>query len=78
MQTQRINITLPDDLIIDLRRIIPARKRSRFIADAVKDKLSKKISLKKELIKSLKANAELYQKEAKIWDATLADGLDEW
>lgn len=64
MQSQRINITLPNDLVRDLKRTVPSGKRSQFIAQAVKEKLPKK-DLKKELIKSLKANKEYYRKIAK-------------
>lgn len=64
MQAQRLNITLPYELARDLRRIIPAKKRSRFIAEAVKEKLPKR-NLRKELIKSLKANYEYYKKVGK-------------
>ena len=74
---QRINITLPDELARDFRRTVPARKRSSFIAQAIKKDLPKK-DLKKELIKSLKANYKFYEAEGKIWDATIADGLNKW
>ena len=56
---------------------IPAGKRSEFIAKAVSEKLGKKRNLQKELIKSLKANYELYKKEAKEWEVTLGDGLQD-
>ena len=65
MQTQRINISLPGDLARDLRRTIPERSRSKFIAEALEDKLKRKKNLKRDLIKSLKLNREFYQKEAK-------------
>lgn len=61
MQAQRLNITLPYELARDFRRAVPVKKRSRFIAEAVQEKLPKK-NLKKELIKSLKANYEYYKK----------------
>lgn len=61
MLAQRINITLPYELARDLRRTIPAKKRSKFIADAVREKLPKR-NLKQEWIKSLKANREFYKK----------------
>lgn len=64
MQAQRINITLPVDLLRDLRRSIPERSRSKFIAKAVKDKLSRK-KLKLSFKKSLKVNAEFYKQEIK-------------
>lgn len=78
MQTQRINITLPNDLIRDLRTSIPSRGRSKFIAEAVKEELEKKRNLKRDLIKSLKANSKLYKKVMKEWDSTVADGLSKW
>ena len=56
---QRINITLPDDLARDFRRYIPVRKRSSFIAEAVKEKISKKRNLKKEWIKSFEAQEKI-------------------
>lgn len=64
MQAQRLNITLPYELARDFRRVIPVSKRSQFIAEAVKEKLPKK-NLKKELIKSLKANREYYERVGK-------------
>lgn len=73
---QRINITLPNDLIRDFKRSIPNGKRSKFIADAVREKLPKK-NLKKELIKSLKANREFYRKVAQEWKATEVEGWPE-
>ncbi len=56
---QRINITLPDDLIRDFNRSVPSGKRSKFIAEAVKEKIGKKKNLKKEWIKSLKAQEDI-------------------
>lgn len=58
---QRINITLPDNIARDLRKTIPTRSRSKFIADALEHKLDKKRNLKKELLKSLKANRKFYE-----------------
>ena len=77
MQT-RINIMLPNELARDLRRSIPARKRSKFIAEALEDKLKSKKSLKKDLIKSLKANRKLYeqvQEDFKYVDAEAFEKL---
>ena len=37
----RINITLPSDLIKDLKEKLPARRISRFIADAAKEKVER-------------------------------------
>lgn len=65
MQTQRLNITLPNELARELRRNIPLRSRSKFIAEAVGERLKRKKNLKKDLIKSLKANYEFYKKVGK-------------
>lgn len=65
MQAQRLNITLPYELARDFKRVIPAKKRSRFIAEALEEKINKKKNLKKELIKSLKANRGYYERVGK-------------
>lgn len=59
MQTQRINITLPTGLARDLRKSIPARSRSKFIAEALEDRLKRKKNLKSDLLRSLKAQEEI-------------------
>lgn len=59
MQTQRLNITLPRTLARELRKSVPNRSRSKFIAEALNEKLSRKRNLKKEFIRSLKANRDL-------------------
>lgn len=69
MHTQRINISLPADLARDLRRTIPDRARSKFIARAVERELKFRKKLKRDLAKSLKVNAEFYRKEAEDWKA---------
>lgn len=37
----RINITLPKSLIIDVKKVIPERERSRVIAEALKEKIAR-------------------------------------
>ena len=37
----RINITLPKNLIVDLKEAIPERERSRVIAEALKEKIAR-------------------------------------
>lgn len=65
MQVQRINITLPTVILKALQADIPAGKRSKFIANALSEKLRKRATAQKELARSLKANAEFYRKESK-------------
>ena len=72
MQTQRINITLPSDLISALRKAIPDRSRSKFIANALRERLNKKKNLERDLIKSAKAQIEIIkeiQEDFKYADA---------
>lgn len=74
MQTTRINITLPKGLAVNLRRTIPVRFRSQFIAKALEDKLDQKYHSKTTWPKSLKANQAFYQKIAQEWEATETEG----
>ena len=74
MQIQRINITLPFDLAQDLRKTIPARSRSKFIAQALEDKLKRKKNLKKDLIASLKASRKSYEQVQKDWTPIEVEG----
>lgn len=69
MQTQRINISFPTGLLKQLQSEIPQGKRSKFIAKAVSEKLTKKRSVQKELRRSLQINREFYKKEYEDWKA---------
>ncbi len=74
MQTQRINISLPYEVVKQLRGAVPQGKRSQFIAKAVSEKLTKKRDIDKELKKSLLENREFYKKVAKEWEITELEG----
>ena len=77
MQTQRINISLPTDIIKQLQTAVPFGKRSRFITNALSEKLRKKRDIDQELRKSLKANYDFYKKVAKEWQVTELEGWPE-
>lgn len=77
MQTQRINISLPYNILKYLDQAVSKGKRSRFIADAVSEKLTKKRDVEKELSKSLKANYNFYKTVAEEWNATELEGWPE-
>ena len=77
MQTQRINISLPYDIIKNLNQTISKGKRSRFIASALSEKLAKKRDIDRELRKSLRANYSFYKKVAKEWQVTELEGWPE-
>ncbi len=77
MNSQRVNITLPYNLIKQLHQSVPHGERSKFIAKAVEEKLQKKKSMLKELRKSLRASREYYKKEYKIWKVTETEAWPE-
>ena len=74
MQTQRINITLPNDLARDFRRSIPARSRSKFIASAIKKRLGKK-DIKSLLRKSAQGQKEIINQIQKDFQYTDEESL---
>lgn len=74
MQSQRINITLPIKVLNDLRRRVPLRKRSKYIAQVLEEKLAKQSDVKKELEASLKANYEHDKVLMKEWSALETEG----
>jgi metal-responsive CopG/Arc/MetJ family transcriptional regulator len=41
-ETVRLNITLPKDLVLAMNRVTGPRKRSRFVAEAVRQKIGQK------------------------------------
>jgi len=75
MQTQRINITLPSDLAKELRRTIPERSRSKYIAQALRERLNKRGSLEANLIKSAKAQIEIIKEIQEDFKYADADAL---
>ena len=77
MQTQRINISLPYEIIKHLNQSISKGKRSRFIAKAVSEKLAKKRNIQKELKKSLMANRKFDEAVMKDWSVTEVEGWPE-
>jgi metal-responsive CopG/Arc/MetJ family transcriptional regulator len=41
LETSRLNITLPEDLVNELNQLVEPRKKSRFIAAVLRDRLKK-------------------------------------
>lgn len=70
MQTQRINITIPNSILRNIQESVPLGKRSEFIAEAVLERLGTTKSADQRLKKSLKENKELYIQVGKDWKAT--------
>lgn len=75
MQAQRINITLPYELARDFKRAVPVKKRSKFLAEVLREKL-KKSDLKSQLKKSAQAQKQIIREiqedfkyaDAEIWE----------
>jgi metal-responsive CopG/Arc/MetJ family transcriptional regulator len=74
MASVRINISLPEDAFKELSKDIEPRKRSRFIAQAVKKSLK---DLKKQRLAAEyeEAAAEVRRVNQEL-EGTISDGLD--
>ena len=74
---EHMTISIPENIKRDFYLHVKARSRSRFIADALTEKLkSKKISLEEQYKRA--AKDEESNKEFKEWeDAMIDDGLNE-
>ena len=74
MQTQRINITLPNNVVQQLSFSVPSGKRSKFIAEAVSEKLAKKKVARDTLQESLIKNKEFYKAVSRdLEEASITD-----
>ena len=67
---ERINVVMPASVVAELRRLIPPRERSRFIARATADRL---LQLKQR--KALEEAAGAWKDEN---HPELADGVEAW
>ncbi len=77
-QRKKINQTfsIPLDISQELHIYVKRREMSGFVAEAIRKELEVK---KEELREAYRAaNTDEGQLEAKEWDVTLNDGLDEW
>jgi len=74
MSSVRMNISLPEETVKELSRDIEPRKRSRFIAEAVKKSL--KDSKKKRLAAEYEEAAAAIRRVNQELEGTISDGLD--
>lgn len=74
MQIQRLNISLPTDIVQQLQTAVPQGKRSDFIAKAILNNLAKKKKMEALLKNSLLINKDFYKKIAREWKATEVEG----
>lgn len=77
MNAQRINITLPADLARDFRMVVPDGERSKFAAEAIKEKVARRKNLAREWAKSLRADRKLYEEIQKDWAPLDTEGWPE-
>lgn len=70
-------IEIPENLMRDLKKQVPAKRRGSFVLKAVSEKLKAKKEKKKfekEFIESLKANKDFYAKEMEDWKVLETEG----
>jgi len=79
-ETVRLNITIPKDLAQALNRFAGPRKRSLFIAEAVKQRIEQKEKeeLKKKLKEGYKASAKESLAITKEFEVADLEGWDEY
>ncbi|MCF6334871.1 MAG: hypothetical protein L3J12_03930 [Spirochaetales bacterium] len=80
MNTVRLNITLPDNLAAKMNSYINPRQRSRFIADAVKQKITEleELALQEQLKEGYKERKEESLKITKEFENLDLRGWDEY
>ena len=69
----RINITLPKELISELRGSIPKRERSRIIAKALGEEIAKMKSVKKIIVKLLLIYSTILKKRLRKTDKSIIE-----
>jgi len=78
--TVRLNITLPKNLALSLNEVTGSRERSRFIAEAIKQRINQiqKEELDKILEEGYKATANENRIIIKAFEAVDLEGWDEY
>jgi len=70
---EKMTVSLPKELVRSLKRKVPTRKRSRFIAEIIRERLE---SLEREALKKAYMNAygEI-KNESQQLNGTISDGI---
>lgn len=71
--TEKVTVSLPKEIVDTLRKEIPRRKRSKFIAETIKKQL-KKVK-KQALVKAYKEAYREIEKENQEFDGATGDGI---
>ena len=79
-ETVRLNITLPKGLVQAMNRVAEPRKRSRFIAEAVRQKIeqNEKEALEKLLVEGYRAAAKESLALTKEFESVDLEGWDDY
>ena len=77
-ETVRLNITLPKELVNAMNRMTEPRKRSRFIADAVRQKIELKEEMEKLLEQDYRAAAKESLALTKEFESADLEGWDDY
>ncbi|MFH1156362.1 MAG: hypothetical protein V1793_21350 [Pseudomonadota bacterium] len=72
---QKILVSLPDELAIRMKRVIPARQRSSLIAELLTGEVSKRENLLYQCACDVEADDQL-NSEMADWDVTIGDGIE--
>jgi len=80
MSNSRLNIVLPDDLIKEIDLIAGRRKRSRFIADAIKRRILdlEKDELQREMAAGYRATRHEEEELREEFEAADLEGWDDY
>ncbi len=80
MNSSRLNIVLPDALIREIDQVAGKRKRSQFIADAVKRRILdlEKDRLQKEMAEGYRATRSEDEELAREFEASDLEGWDDY
>lgn len=70
---EKVTISLPKELVNTLRKVIPDRKRSKFIADLLKKQFQKQ--KEQALTKAYKDAYTEIETENKEFEGTINDGI---
>lgn len=68
-------LSLPDDLALRFRAAVPARSRSRFVADLLAREIDRHENALYKTALAVESDSSLAE-EMRDWDVTTGDGLD--
>jgi len=80
MNMVRMNITIPEDLARQLDRLVDSRKKSRFIAETLQERVKKieKEKLQKMLVEGYKRRKEESLSISRDFESIDLEGWDEY